>query len=104
MSNRNSVRLGQGRKVEFLSSDEFLSPFRVSFESLYSSFLLLVFLIAPAITLEEEWEAMLPEVRAAMQQLCQPVQEGEEEVLEVEETLESTSEQITGLLRKLNYK
>ncbi|XP_075270620.1 condensin complex subunit 1, partial [Opisthocomus hoazin] len=59
---------------------------------------------APAITLEEEWEAMLPEVRAAMQQLCQPVQEGEEEVLEVEETLESTSEQITGLLRKLNYK
>ncbi|XP_075367440.1 condensin complex subunit 1 isoform X3 [Mycteria americana] len=59
---------------------------------------------APAITLEEEWEAMLPEVRAATQQLFQPLQEGEEEVLEVEETVESTSEQITGLLRKLNYK
>ncbi|KAM7131081.1 condensin complex subunit 1 isoform 1-T1 [Ciconia maguari] len=59
---------------------------------------------ALAITLEEEWEAMLPEVRAATQQLFQPLQEGEEEVLEVEETVESTSEQITGLLRKLNYK
>ncbi|XP_063209038.1 condensin complex subunit 1 isoform X1 [Chroicocephalus ridibundus] len=59
---------------------------------------------APAITPEEEWEAMLPEVRAATQQLFQPPQEGEEEVLEVEETAESTSEQITGLLRKLNYK
>ncbi|KAM6098806.1 condensin complex subunit 1 isoform 1-T1 [Theristicus caerulescens] len=59
---------------------------------------------APAITPEEEWEAMLPEVRAATQQLFQPLQEGEEEVLEVEETAESTSEQITGLLRKLNYK
>ncbi|KAK1200158.1 CND1 protein, partial [Pygoscelis papua] len=58
----------------------------------------------PAITPEEEWEAMLPEVRAATQQLFQPLQEGEEEVLEVEETVESTSEQITGLLRKLNYK
>ncbi|NXK07890.1 CND1 protein, partial [Herpetotheres cachinnans] len=59
---------------------------------------------APVITPEEEWEAMLPEVRAATQQLFRPLQEGEEEVLEVEETVESTSEQITGLLRKLNYK
>ncbi|KAM6144586.1 condensin complex subunit 1 [Phoenicopterus ruber ruber] len=59
---------------------------------------------APAISSEEEWEAMLPEVRAATQQLFQPVQDGEEEVLEAEETVESTSEQITGLLRKLNYK
>ncbi|NXX53572.1 CND1 protein, partial [Scopus umbretta] len=59
---------------------------------------------APVITLEEEWEAMLPEVRAATQQLFQPLQEGEEEVLEVEETAESTSEQIIRLLRKLNYK
>ncbi|XP_009586153.1 PREDICTED: condensin complex subunit 1-like [Fulmarus glacialis] len=59
---------------------------------------------APEITPEEEWEAMLPEVRAATQQLFQSLQEGEEEVLEVEETVESTSEQITGLLRKLNYK
>ncbi|NXL46487.1 CND1 protein, partial [Podilymbus podiceps] len=57
-----------------------------------------------AITSEEEWEAMLPEVRAATEQLFQPLQEGEEEVLEVEETVESTSEQITGLLRKLNYR
>ncbi|NXF08403.1 CND1 protein, partial [Smithornis capensis] len=53
---------------------------------------------------EEEWEAMLPEVRAATQQLFQPLQEGEEDLLEVEETVESTVEQITGLLRKLNYK
>ncbi|XP_068258581.1 condensin complex subunit 1 isoform X1 [Nyctibius grandis] len=59
---------------------------------------------APTISPEEEWEAMLPEVRAATQQLFQPLQEGEEEVLEVEETVESTSEQIVGLLRKLNYK
>ncbi|XP_010144591.1 PREDICTED: condensin complex subunit 1, partial [Buceros rhinoceros silvestris] len=59
---------------------------------------------APMITPEEEWEAMLPEVRAATQQLFQPLQEGEEEVLEVEETVESTSQQITGLLRKLNYR
>ncbi|NXE81666.1 CND1 protein, partial [Cochlearius cochlearius] len=59
---------------------------------------------APTITPEEEWEAMLPEVRAATQQLFQSLQEGEEEVLEVEETVESASEQITGLLRKLNYK
>ncbi|XP_065504815.1 condensin complex subunit 1 isoform X2 [Caloenas nicobarica] len=59
---------------------------------------------APVITPEEEWEAMLPEVRAAIQQLFQPLQEEEEEVLEVEETVESTLEQITGLLRKLNYK
>uniref|UniRef100_A0A672TIN9 Condensin complex subunit 1 n=1 Tax=Strigops habroptila TaxID=2489341 RepID=A0A672TIN9_STRHB len=58
----------------------------------------------PVITPEEEWEAMLPEVGAAIQQLFQPLQEGEEEVLEVEETVESTLEQITGLLRKLNYK
>lgn len=47
---------------------------------------------------------MLPEVRAATQELFQPQQEGEEEMLEVEETVESTSEQITRLLRKLNYK
>ncbi|XP_010185996.1 PREDICTED: condensin complex subunit 1, partial [Mesitornis unicolor] len=59
---------------------------------------------APAIPPEEEWEAMLPEVRAATEQLFQPLQEGEEEVLEVEETVESTSEKITGLLRRLNYK
>ncbi|NXE37455.1 CND1 protein, partial [Ptilorrhoa leucosticta] len=59
---------------------------------------------APVITPEEEWEAMLPEVRAATQQLFQPLQEGEEEELEVEETVESTVEQITGLLKKLNYK
>lgn len=59
---------------------------------------------APEITPEEEWEAMLPEVRAATQQLFQSLQEGEEEVLEVEETVEGTSEQITGLLRRLNYK
>ncbi|XP_053935686.1 condensin complex subunit 1 isoform X2 [Cuculus canorus] len=59
---------------------------------------------ASAVTPEEEWEAMLPEVRAAIQQLFQPLQEEEEEVLEIEETVESTSEQITRLLRKLNYK
>ncbi|XP_009997339.1 PREDICTED: condensin complex subunit 1, partial [Chaetura pelagica] len=59
---------------------------------------------SPVISPEEEWEAMLPEVRAAVQHLFQPLQEGEEEVLEVEETVESTLEQITGLLRKLNYK
>ncbi|XP_026716613.1 condensin complex subunit 1 [Athene cunicularia] len=59
---------------------------------------------APAIAPEEEWEAMLPEVRAATQQLFQPLQEGEEEELEVEETVESTLEKITGLLRKLNYR
>ncbi|XP_059694143.1 condensin complex subunit 1 isoform X2 [Haemorhous mexicanus] len=63
---------------------------------------------APVIAPEEEWEAMLPEVRAATQQLFQPLQEGEEEeelpLLEVEETVERTVEQITGLLKKLNYK
>ncbi|XP_030313677.1 condensin complex subunit 1 isoform X1 [Calypte anna] len=59
---------------------------------------------APVITPEEEWEAMLPEVRAAIQKLFQPLQEGEEEVLEVEETVESTLKQITELLGKLNYK
>ncbi|XP_030902731.2 condensin complex subunit 1 isoform X2 [Melopsittacus undulatus] len=56
----------------------------------------------PVITPEEEWEAMLPEVRAAVQELFEPLQE--EEVLEVEETVESTLKQITGLLRKLNYR
>uniref|UniRef100_A0A663LU14 Condensin complex subunit 1 n=1 Tax=Athene cunicularia TaxID=194338 RepID=A0A663LU14_ATHCN len=55
----------------------------------------------PAIAPEEEWEAMLPEVRAATQQLFQPLQEGEEEELEVEETVESTLEKITGLLRNV---
>ncbi|NXX32575.1 CND1 protein, partial [Nicator chloris] len=60
--------------------------------------------VAPVIAPEEEWEAMLPEIRAATQQLFQPLQEGEEEVLEVEETVERTVEQITGLLKKLNYK
>uniref|UniRef100_A0A8D2NK63 Condensin complex subunit 1 n=1 Tax=Zosterops lateralis melanops TaxID=1220523 RepID=A0A8D2NK63_ZOSLA len=60
--------------------------------------------VAPVITPEEEWEAMLPEIRAAVQQLFQPLQKGEEEVLEVEETVERTVEQITGLLKKLNYK
>ncbi|XP_009683381.2 condensin complex subunit 1 isoform X2 [Struthio camelus] len=59
---------------------------------------------AAAITPEEEWEAMLPEIRAVTQQLLQPLQGEEEEVLEVEETAEATSERITGLLRKLNYK
>ncbi|XP_056347392.1 condensin complex subunit 1 isoform X2 [Oenanthe melanoleuca] len=59
---------------------------------------------APVIAPEEEWEAMLPEVRAATQQLFQPLEEGEEEVLEIEETVEKTVEQITGLLKKLNYK
>ncbi|NXN31545.1 CND1 protein, partial [Nycticryphes semicollaris] len=59
---------------------------------------------APVITPQEEWEAMLPEVRAATRQLIQPLQEGEEEMLEIEETVESTVEQITGLLKKLNYK
>ncbi|NWV26460.1 CND1 protein, partial [Origma solitaria] len=58
----------------------------------------------PVIAPEEEWEAMLPEVRAATQQLFQPLQDGEEEVLEVEETVEGTVEKITGLLKKLNYK
>ncbi|NXD85150.1 CND1 protein, partial [Halcyon senegalensis] len=60
--------------------------------------------VTPVITPEEEWEAMLPEVRAATQQLFQPLQEEEEEVLEIEETVESTLEQITGQLKKLNYK
>lgn len=60
--------------------------------------------VAPVIAPEEEWEAMLPEVKAATQQLFQPLQEGEEEELEVEETVEGTVEQITGLLKKLNYK
>lgn len=46
---------------------------------------------------------MLPEIRAAVEQLL-PLQEEEDEVLEVEETAEGTSEQITGLLKKLNYK
>ncbi|TRZ15379.1 hypothetical protein HGM15179_011761 [Zosterops borbonicus] len=59
---------------------------------------------APVIAPEEEWEAMLPEIRAAVQQLFEPLQKGEEEVLEVEETVERTVEQITGLLKKLNYK
>ncbi|XP_008630141.2 PREDICTED: condensin complex subunit 1 isoform X2 [Corvus brachyrhynchos] len=59
---------------------------------------------APVTAPEEEWEAMLPEVRAATQQLFQALQEGEEEELEVEETVEGTVEQITGLLKKLNYK
>ncbi|NXC83205.1 CND1 protein, partial [Cercotrichas coryphoeus] len=59
---------------------------------------------APVVAPEEEWEAMLPEVRAATQQLFQPLEEGEEEVLEIEETVERTVEQITGLLKKLNYK
>ncbi|NXJ65560.1 CND1 protein, partial [Rostratula benghalensis] len=58
---------------------------------------------ATVFTPEEEWEAMLPEVRAATQQLIQPLEEGEE-ALEIEGTVESTVEQITGLLKKLNYK
>ncbi|NXF94040.1 CND1 protein, partial [Eubucco bourcierii] len=56
----------------------------------------------PAVAPEEEWKAMLPEVRAATQQLFQPLLEEEE--VEVGETVESTLEQITKLLRKLNYK
>ncbi|NXW72859.1 CND1 protein, partial [Hirundo rustica] len=59
---------------------------------------------APVINPEEEWEAMLPEIRAATEQLFQPLQKEEEEMLEVEETVERTVEQITGLLKKLNYK
>ncbi|XP_025960649.2 condensin complex subunit 1 isoform X1 [Dromaius novaehollandiae] len=59
---------------------------------------------AATITPEEEWEAMLPEIRAVTQQLLQPLEGEEEEIPEVEETAESTSERITGLLRKLNYK
>lgn len=51
---------------------------------------------------EEEWEAMLPEVSAATQQVFQPLLEEEE--VEVGETVESTLEQITALLRKLSYK
>uniref|UniRef100_A0A8C3M298 Condensin complex subunit 1 n=1 Tax=Chrysolophus pictus TaxID=9089 RepID=A0A8C3M298_CHRPC len=48
--------------------------------------------VAPTITPEEEWEAMLPEVRAAARQILQPLQEEEdEEMLEVEETAEGTS-------------
>ncbi|XP_054242817.1 condensin complex subunit 1 [Indicator indicator] len=58
----------------------------------------------PVVNPEEEWEAMLPEVRAATQQLFQPLQEEEEDMVEVGETVESTLEQITKLLRKLNYK
>uniref|UniRef100_A0A803W583 Condensin complex subunit 1 n=1 Tax=Ficedula albicollis TaxID=59894 RepID=A0A803W583_FICAL len=60
--------------------------------------------VAPVVAPEEEWEAMLPEVRAATQQLFQPLEEGEEEVLEIEETVERTVERITELLKKLNYK
>ncbi|XP_021252367.1 condensin complex subunit 1 [Numida meleagris] len=62
---------------------------------------------APTVTPEEEWEAMLPEVRAAARQILQQLQEEEEEdeeVLEVEETAEDTAEKITGLLKRLNYK
>ncbi|XP_064011981.1 condensin complex subunit 1 [Pogoniulus pusillus] len=56
----------------------------------------------PVIIPEEEWEAMLPEVSAATQQVFQPLLEEEE--VEVGETVESTLEQITALLRKLSYK
>ncbi|NWU98702.1 CND1 protein, partial [Upupa epops] len=59
---------------------------------------------AVVITPEEEWKAMLPEVKDATQQLFQSLEEGEEGVLEVEETVEKTVEQITVLLKKLNYK
>ncbi|KGL82289.1 Condensin complex subunit 1, partial [Tinamus guttatus] len=59
---------------------------------------------AATVTPEEEWEAMLPEIRAAVQELLQPLQGEEEEVLEVEATAEETSERIACLLRKLNYK
>ncbi|NXA41901.1 CND1 protein, partial [Eudromia elegans] len=59
---------------------------------------------AATVTPEEEWEAMLPEIRAVVQDLLQPLQEEEEEVLEVEATAEETSERIACLLRKLNYK
>ncbi|XP_009067533.1 PREDICTED: condensin complex subunit 1-like, partial [Acanthisitta chloris] len=59
---------------------------------------------APVIAPEEEWEAMLPEVRAAIEQLFEPLQEEEEEVLKVEETVESTVDKITRLLKRLNYK
>ncbi|XP_054023576.1 condensin complex subunit 1 [Dryobates pubescens] len=56
------------------------------------------------VTPEEEWEAMLPEVRAVTQQLFQPLQEEEEDMVEIGETVESTLQQITELLRKLNYR
>ncbi|XP_067998128.1 condensin complex subunit 1 [Melanerpes formicivorus] len=56
------------------------------------------------VTPEEEWEAMLPEVRAVTQKLFQPLQEEEEDMVEIGETVESTLQQITELLRKLNYK
>ncbi|NWI14057.1 CND1 protein, partial [Crypturellus soui] len=59
---------------------------------------------ATTVTPEEEWEAMLPEIRAVVQELLQPLQGEEEEVLEVEATAEETLERIACLLRKLNYK
>uniref|UniRef100_A0A7M4EKC1 Condensin complex subunit 1 n=1 Tax=Crocodylus porosus TaxID=8502 RepID=A0A7M4EKC1_CROPO len=61
---------------------------------------------ALAITPEEEWEAMQPELKATVQQLLHPLQ-GEEErevEVEVEDTAQDTAERITQLLRKLNYK
>lgn len=64
------------------------------------------FLIALAITPEEEWEAMQPELKAMVQQLLHPLQ-GEEErevAVEVEDTAQDTAEHIIQLLRKLNYK
>nr|XP_006124233.1 condensin complex subunit 1 isoform X2 [Pelodiscus sinensis] len=62
---------------------------------------------AALITPEEEWEAMLPELRATIHQLLHALQGDEEEeetALEVEETALSTAERIIQLLRKLNYK
>ncbi|NWY02789.1 CND1 protein, partial [Nothoprocta ornata] len=59
---------------------------------------------AATVTPEEEWEAMLPEIRTVVQELLQTLQGEEEEVLEVEATAEETSERIACLLRKLNYK
>jgi len=83
----------------------FFPHLRYHLNLFHSSFSVCHFFIAPTITPEEEWEAMLPEVTAAARQILQPLQEDEdEEVLEVEETAEGTSEQITGMLRKLNYK
>ncbi|XP_059576393.1 condensin complex subunit 1 isoform X3 [Alligator mississippiensis] len=61
---------------------------------------------ALAITPEEEWEAMQPELKAMVQQLLHPLQ-GEEErevAVEVEDTAQDTAEHIIQLLRKLNYK
>uniref|UniRef100_A0A8C3R1V1 Condensin complex subunit 1 n=1 Tax=Cyanoderma ruficeps TaxID=181631 RepID=A0A8C3R1V1_9PASS len=97
---KNAIQL----LAAFLSNN----PFSSKVISVYMADMLDVclqaeYLQSPVVATEEEWEAMLPEIRAAIQQLFQPLQKEEEEVLEVEETVERTVEQITGLLKKLNY-